>query len=92
MQRMNQLDLSYAGSDAWLLLAILYCGKAGGDLRSILATADYINHSVMTYEELSGGLARLKSAGHIEERDGKYLATGIVRATYRKMTKPPVRR
>lgn len=73
MQRMNQLDSSFIGSDAWLLLAILYCGRAGGDLRSILATADYLNHSVMTYEELNGGLTRLIAAGYVEERDGNIL-------------------
>lgn len=78
-------------TDAWVLLSILYSEKetpTGASLSAIIATADYINHAILMYEELNEGLARLRAADHIEEHEGKYRATERTRAAYRKFTKP----
>lgn len=53
-------------SDAWLLLSIYYAqSHEHSCLSSIIAAADYINHAVMNYEELTSGLVRLESSGMI---------------------------
>ncbi|HNT74045.1 MAG TPA: hypothetical protein PKH77_03380 [Anaerolineae bacterium] len=82
-------------SDAWILLAILYsrCEK-GADLRAIIGAADYINHAILTYEELRDGLVRLRAAGYIREQDGFYHPTQMTLSAYERTTKPhrPVRR
>jgi hypothetical protein len=63
-------------SDVWLLQAVVLCGRNGvGSLKDIVATGDYINHSIFTYEEMSGGLFRLTTAGLVAEEDGTFAAT-----------------
>lgn len=53
-------------SDAWLLLAIHYAQeRVLTCLGAIVAAADYINHAVINYEELTSGLVRLEKAGLI---------------------------
>ncbi len=55
----NKITLRW--SDAWLLLAIYYAEQRGQSyITDIIATADYINHAIMNYEEVVSGLARLK--------------------------------
>ena len=85
----------FTNSDAWVLLAIVYNHKAGGsDLQKIIATADGINHAVLTFEELGGGLTRLINAGLVVEQDHRYLVTAPVLAAYAKThsTRGPVQR
>ena len=75
----------FTNSDAWVLLAIVYNHKAGGsDLQKIIATADGINHAVLTFEELGGGLTRLINAGLVVEQDHRYFVTAPVIAAYAK--------
>ncbi len=67
------LDLA----DIWLLQAIYVCEKQAIDdcekkgqppsIEEVIAAADYINHAVMTFEELSGGLWNLKRAGLLQQ-------------------------
>jgi hypothetical protein len=54
----------FASSDAWLLHAILIAAKSGeAALEDIVAAADMINHAMLTFDEIDGGLARLSRAG-----------------------------
>jgi hypothetical protein len=63
-------------SDVWLLQAIVLCGRSGaGSLQDIVATGDYINHSIFTYEEVSSGLFRLTVAGLVAEVDSTFVPT-----------------
>ena len=78
-------------SDAWLLLSILYSEgetEAGASLSSIIATADYINHAILTYKELRDGLARLQIRGCIKEHDERYRATRSMRTIFARFTRP----
>lgn len=78
-------------SDAWLLLAILYSEGAaenGASLSSIISTADYINHAILTYDELRDGLLRLQANACIAEQAGQYRATESMRAIYRGFARP----
>jgi len=77
-----------ASSDTWVLLATIYGGREkGANLQAIISAADYINHAILTYEELDGGLARLRSEGFIEEQDGIYYPTQAVLSAYDQTTK-----
>ena len=56
--------IPFAPSDAWLLHAILIAAKSGAaTLEDIVACADMINHSMLTFDEIDGGVARLSGAG-----------------------------
>jgi hypothetical protein len=55
-------------------------GKTGADLASIVASADYSNHAILTYEEASGALARLSAGGLIRVLRGKFTASARVLA------------
>lgn len=89
MTKKGQGVLPFVGSDAWILLAAVYSGrKDGADLRSLISAADYINHAVRSYEELSGGLARLRAAGLIVEKRGRYRPSETVLSAYARTTTP----
>jgi hypothetical protein len=59
-------------SDAWLLLAIGFAAsQRAASLGSVIATADGIQHAVITRDELNGGIGRLERAGYITyDQDG----------------------
>lgn len=61
----------FLGSDAWLLLALLY-GREPADAETLRQWGDAINHAIFTDEELEGGLRRLKEAGHVIEEEGRF--------------------
>jgi hypothetical protein len=66
-------------ASTWVLLAILYGGgDQGADLRAILSAGDYINHAILTFDELCSALGWLQAAGCIEERSGRYFPTEVV--------------
>jgi hypothetical protein len=76
-------DTSLASSAAWILLAVLmHDPERGGDLVSVISTADYINHAIPPYEELARALEDLLASGLIEEGAGRYRAAPAVRAAY----------
>lgn len=66
-------DTSHFGwSDAWLFLAIGYANDKGeSSLARVIGVADAIQHAVLTWEEVDGGLFRLGKAGYVIVRDGK---------------------
>lgn len=71
-------------SDSWILLAVILGeGNEGATLRDILAAADYANHAIPTYEELSGGLKRLIAGSHVERERERYRPQAGVRAMFK---------
>ncbi len=53
-------DKKLRWSDVWLLQAVYYASQREQSLLpDVIAAADYINHAVINYEELSSGLVRL---------------------------------
>lgn len=63
-------------SDAWLFLAIGYSNAKGeSSLARVIGVADAIQHSVLTWEEVDGGLFRLGKANYVAVRDGKVSLT-----------------
>ncbi len=80
---MNQ---PFQWSDAWILASVL---QGGRDLRSIIATGDFLNHAIFTLPELNDGLGRLGSAGLIEQHDNQFHPTEAASRCY---NRPKVRR
>ena len=78
----------FVWSDAWLLLAIIYAGSDGGNIKTIKETGDFINHAIFIDEELEGGFRRLSQAGYIQELNGIYKATPVVWQAYDRNGKP----
>jgi len=65
-------DSRFKWSDAWLFLAIGYSNEKGASsLARVIGAADAIQHSVLTWEEVDGGLFRLGKAGYVTVRVGK---------------------
>lgn len=63
-------------SDAWLFLAIGYANEKGeSSLARVIGVADAIQHSVLNWEEVDGGLFRLGAAGYVIVRGGKVSLT-----------------
>lgn len=58
--------MGFVWSDAWVLLSVIYAQKPA-DRERITATGDYLNHAIMTQDELEGGLRRLSAAGYVSE-------------------------
>jgi hypothetical protein len=54
-------------SDVWVLQAVIAASSQASPspLDTLIATADAINHAVLTREELNGALGRLSRAGYI---------------------------
>ena len=59
-------------SDAWVLLSICACKGETGTLEDIIAVGDYINHAIMTKDELFGSIRRLHGAGLIFQKGDRY--------------------
>ena len=63
-------------SDAWILASMLTSGeKHLFSVRDIIASGDYINHSIFNYDELAHGIAKLESIGFIKQQNDKFLTT-----------------
>jgi len=73
-------------SDAWLLLSIIYSWEPA-DRDRLRAIGDFINHAILTDEELDGGLARLQHEGHVIANGNKYSPSPAVFAWYAASTK-----
>lgn len=69
----------FAPSDAWILAAIFLAtgNRSKTSLVDIIGYGDAINHAILTYEELAGGLVRLASAGMISGLDSQFQVQGI---------------
>lgn len=71
----------FTRSDGWLLLSVIYSG-APADRDRLREIGDRINFAIFTDEELEGGLARLRKAGHVIARRGNYTPSPAVKRWY----------
>lgn len=71
-----------------MLSLLLGQAETGLTLRELIATADYLNHAVPTYDELAGSLARLRQAGYVAKQADRYGATPAIRSYYAQVTRP----
>lgn len=70
-------------ASTWTLLAILYAGGAqGAEVRAILSAGDYLNHAILTYEELEAALRWLLEHGCLEVCGERYCPTHPVLAAF----------
>ena len=59
-------------SDAWILLATVYAaGKESASLDEVIGAADYIQHAIVTFEEMEGALDRLTTGDFIVFSNGR---------------------
>ena len=49
-------------TDAWILQAVVYAGRRG-NVRRVIARADWINHDIASRQELEQSVRRLEAAG-----------------------------
>ena len=79
----------FTSTDAWIMLSLLF-GSAdnGSTLRELIATADYVNHAIPTYDELSESLRHLSQAGYVIKQADRYCATPAIRSYYTQATHP----
>lgn len=78
----------YQSEDAWILFALLYRDQSVGcSLDSLISVADYINHSVPTYDEMYGALNRLHAAGLIKQQGSLFMVTSLADEQYLKVKK-----
>jgi hypothetical protein len=75
-------------NDVWPLLAVAYAGdnSRGADLATIRFVAGLIRRATFADEELRAALGRLRAAGYIDERDGKYCPVEPVLTFFRTRT------
>ncbi|MBI4125667.1 MAG: hypothetical protein HY466_07050 [Deltaproteobacteria bacterium] len=73
---MNNDQIRYRWSDAWLLVAIGTAAMEGpAEFWQIIAAGDAINHAIFTREEFESGLCRLVKGGWIRGIDGRFELT-----------------
>jgi hypothetical protein len=73
---MEKLEFNYY--DSLLLLASSQCQRKADNvdyLRDIIAFVDYIDHSIITYQEFSSGLAKLMMVGMLKEDSGEIVTS-----------------
>ena len=76
-------------SDAWLLLATIYAAREKpASLEYIIAAADFIQHAIVTFEEMEGALARLTANGFLHFSDGEFTPTEKTLTYYHSIAKP----
>jgi hypothetical protein len=81
--------ITFTSTDTWMMLALLFSSaKNGVTLRDLIATADYLNHAIPTYDELAGSLLHLRRAGYAIKRGDRYCATPVIRSYYAQTTRP----
>ena len=69
-------DIPFVWSDAWLLHAILISVQDGeAPLDVVISAADGIQHAMLTFDEIDGGIARLTRAELIEIRNKRFHLT-----------------
>jgi hypothetical protein len=64
------INIQHENSDSIVLLGIIYAsdnGKKQANLTQIIRACDFIEHVIITYDELKGGLVRLVNSNNIVE-------------------------
>ena len=76
-------------SDAWILLATLYVArKQPAAMDEVIGAADYIQHAIVTFEEMEGALHRLTASGYLRYADGKLAPSTKTAEFYASITRP----
>ena len=86
---MQIINTNWNWSDAWLLMSIISVDKKGTDLRGIISTGDYINHSIFNFEEIKAGLEKLISIDYVRIEQSRYLTTKTFAHDYKKLKTHP---
>lgn len=62
--------MTFTTPEAWLLEAIIFSERSdnGAALTDIIASADYINHAIMTFEEFDSSARKLLKSELIIEK------------------------
>ena len=81
--------MNWNWSDAWLLMSIISVDKKGTDLRGIISTGDYINHSIFSFDEVKSGLEKLISIDYVHIEKDRYFTTKTFKRDYKKLKTPP---
>jgi len=80
--------MNWNWSDAWLLMSIISTDKKGTDLRGIISTGDYINHSIFSLDELKTGLEKLVSIDYVKIERERFFTTTRFNREYEKLKAP----
>src|SRR5207244_1264916 len=79
-------SIPFTWADAWVLAAVAYAeGDDGASLDHVIAAGDAINHAIVTFPELSSGLARLRAAGCVVAEGGRFRLRSGVTSTYQRL-------
>lgn len=73
-------ESQWVWSDAWVLWSVAAGSTPSTTLRQLISAADYVNHAVPTYDELTGALGRLLAAGCVERVGRGYRASDDIQA------------
>ena len=85
--------IPFAWTDAWLLHAILLAAENGqARLDEVIAAADMIQHAMLTFDEIDGGIARLSRAGLISIGDKQFHLTATATEIQARMVRLSVRK
>jgi hypothetical protein len=80
---------TFTSTAAWIMMSLLFSSAGTGlTLRNLIATADYINHAIPTYDELADSLRHLQQAGYVIKQADRYYATPPIRSYYAQITRP----
>jgi len=74
-------DKRFQSSDAWIFLSLSKADE-GTTLRSLVATADWINHAIPTAAEIEGAVNRLSAAGLVKFEGQNFFLTETGKALY----------
>jgi hypothetical protein len=73
--------LSTVTPDGWLLITLFFTGpvtrRDPAAWRNVVFTADWINHAILSYEEVSAGVRALARRGLVVERAGGILVLSL---------------
>jgi hypothetical protein len=84
--------IPFVWSDAWILHAILLAAKDDeATLEDVIGAADGINHAILTFDEIDGGVARLSRAGLIAVRNARFQVLPALAGLRQRVTKLSVR-
>ena len=79
--------MDFDTNDCWTLLSISASGRKGGNLRTIIMVADYINHSIPNHGDLFASMRKLHKAGLISQKDDLFMPTRRMALAYSKIRK-----
>ncbi|OGS22173.1 MAG: hypothetical protein A2252_04185 [Elusimicrobia bacterium RIFOXYA2_FULL_39_19] len=66
----------YSLSDAWLLLSIMLSVKEETvSLKNVIAAGDFIQHAIITRDEINSGICKLQSDGFIGYKNKIFVLT-----------------